>query len=405
MKNLSAVIILFYMIVNAMSFIDNDPVVKSKYNSSGSNNEFMIKVYNDLITDPKNVNIFFSPYSISSALAMTFAGSSGDTEVQMAKALEFSCNKDVFHNEFSSLTNQINTVEKKGNVELSIANSLWMQEGFKFLDKFIEIGKDKYNAEIRVLNFAESEKSRQIINKWVENKTNDKIKDLIPKGIIDALTRLILTNAVYFKGEWKNQFKKNNNQKSKFYTEKGEKSNVVMMHKKASYGYMENEKFQFLEMPYKGNDVSMFVLLPKEKNGLKDIEISMELINSSIDGLQNQDVRVFFPKFKQNLSYELRKLMSRLGMVDAFTKKADFSKMTGTKELYISAIIHKTFIDINETGTEAAAATAVVMRMKSAMPVECPEFRADHPFFYFIRENSSGAILFAGKLSDPEIKN
>ncbi|MCK4980282.1 MAG: serpin family protein, partial [Candidatus Delongbacteria bacterium] len=389
MKKLLLMIAFMYLVGNAMSFTDKEPqVTKINYNAADSNNEFMMKMYSELVKDKKQDNIFFSPFSISSALAMTFAGSDGNTEVEMANTLEFSSNTESFHKNFSKVTNKINEIGKKGKVKLSIANSLWLQNGYIFKDKFINTGKKYYSAEIENLNFAESERSRQIINKWVEDKTNNKIKNLIPKGILDALTRLVLTNAVYFKGEWKEQFKKRSTQDNVFYTFKDKEVRVKMMYNKARYGYFESDKFQFLEMPYKGDDVSMFVLLPNDTKGLTTIEksINMKLIDSSIKELEKQEVKVYFPKFKINLSYELSKLMESLGMKDAFKKGADFSKMTGTKELYISAIIHKTFIEVDEKGTEAAAATAVVMRMKGAPPKLCPEFKADHPFFYFIRE-------------------
>ncbi|MDA3839418.1 MAG: serpin family protein [Candidatus Delongbacteria bacterium] len=405
MKKLLLLVVFMYLTVNAMElFTGQKPVIVNKnYNASEGNNEFMIKAYHELSKDKKNDNIFFSPFSISSALAMTFAGSDGNTETEMAKALEFSANNDKFHHDFSIVTNKINEIGKKGNVKLSIANSLWLQDGYTFLDKFINIGKKYYGAEIENLNFAESEKSRQIINEWVEKKTNNKIKNLIPKGILDALTKLVLTNAVYFKGEWKEQFKNSGTKKSVFHNSQGNEVSVNMMYNKARYGYYENDKFQFLEMPYKGKEVSMFVLLPKQKDGLKKIEASLDMltINNAIDNLIEQQVKVYFPKFKLSLSYRLANLMKNLGMNDAFSKKADFSKMTGTKELYISAIIHKTFIEVDEKGTEAAAATAVVMRMKSAPPMDNPEFKADHPFFYFIRENSTGTILFTGRMNDP----
>ena len=407
MKKLLLLVTVIYLVGNAMSFTDEEPqVININYNAANSNNQFMMKMYNILANDKKQDNIFFSPFSISSALAMTFAGSDGNTEVEMANALEFSANTELFHKDFSRVTNKINEIGKKGKVKLNIANSLWLQDGYTFKDKFINIGKKYYSAEIENLNFAESERSRQIINKWVEGKTNNKIKNLIPKGILDALTRLVLTNAVYFKGEWKEQFKKRVTKDNVFYTFKNKEVIVKMMYNKAHYGYFENDKFQLLEMSYKGDDVSMFVLLPNDKKGLSAIEktIDMKLIDSAISKIEKKEVRVSFPKFKINLSYELSKLMESLGMVDAFSKRADFSKMTGTKELYISAIIHKTFIEVDEKGTEAAAATAVVMRMKSAPPKPSPEFKADHPFFYFIRENSTGTILFTGRMNDPVAK-
>ena len=408
MKKLLVLTIVMYFLVNAMSFLDQEPKIANvNYKASDSNNEFMIKAYNKLALDEKNDNIFFSPFSISSALAMTFAGSNTNTEVEMANALEFSANTDLFHKNFSIVTNRINEIGKKGKVKLSIANSLWLQKGYTFLDDFTKIGKEYYNAEIKNLNFAESEKSRQIINQWVEDKTNEKIKNLIPKGILDALTRLVLTNAVYFKGEWKEQFKKKSTKEKIFYTFKNKDVPAKMMYNKARYGYYENEKFQFLEMPYKGDDVSMFVILPKETQGLSKIEsnLSLKMINLAIKGIEKKEVIVYFPKFKLELSYELSRLMKSLGMNDAFSKKADFSKITDNKELYISAIIHKTFIEVDEKGTEAAAATAVVMRVKSMPPpAEKIEFKADHPFFYFIRENSTGTILFTGRMNDPSSK-
>ncbi|MBN2789334.1 MAG: serpin family protein [Candidatus Delongbacteria bacterium] len=406
MKKLLVLVAFMYLAGNAMSFTDLEPKTDQPYDASKGNNEFMLKAYSKLSADEKNDNIFFSPYSISSALAMTFAGSNGNTEVEMAKALEFTKNTDAFHQDFSKITDKINEIGKKGIVKLSVANSLWMQEGYTFLDAFKNIGKKYYNAQIENLNFAEDEKSRQIINQWVEEKTNDKIKELIQQGILDALTRLVLTNAVYFKGEWKEQFQKNATKTTTFHNAKGNDVASEMMYNKAMYGYYENDKFQFLEMPYKGNDVSMLVLLPKETQGLGKIEseLNMSTIDSAIDNIKGKEVKVYFPKFKLNLSYELSSLMKDLGMNDAFTKAADFSKMTGNKELYISAIIHKTFIEVDEKGTEAAAATAVVMRMKGAMPQPCPEFKCDHPFFYFIRENETGTILFTGRLNDPSIK-
>jgi len=256
------------------------------------------------------------------------------------------------------------------------------------------------------LNFAESEKARKTINDWVAEKTKDKIKDLIPKGILDALTKLVLTNAVYFKAEWSEQFKKNATEESDFFTF-GDTVRVDMMNQKKRFNYMENDELQFIEMPYKGGDASMFVLLPKKKDGLREIEkkITWTDIEKYTQSLQSKEVEVFFPKFKMSLEYELSELMKRMGMSDAFSKAADFSKMTGNKQLYISAIIHKTFIAVDEEGTEAAAATAVVMRMKSLPPPQDYEvFIADHPFFYFIKENNTGTVLFAGRVVDPSKK-
>jgi serpin B len=366
------------------------------------NNVFMMKAYKVLIE--KEENIFISPYSISSALAMTYAGANGKTETEMGSALEFSANNTSFHQNFGMATESINNIGAKGEIQLNVANSLWLADGYKFTDEFLRTNKTFYKTEMTNLNFAESEKARKTINDWVAEKTKDKIKDLIPEGILDALTKLVLTNAVYFKAEWAEQFKKGNTEKADFTTNKNERVEAELMGLKHYYEYYEDDKVQFIEMPYKGNDASMFVLLPKKKNGLSEIEkdLTWDDILKYSSSMKRKEVLVHFPKFKMSLSYELRDLMRKLGMKDAFSKSADFSKMNGNKDLYISAIIHKTFIAVDEAGTEAAAATAVVMRMKSMPPQEKHAiFRADHPFFYFIKEKSTGTVLFAGRVVDP----
>ncbi|HXK48858.1 MAG TPA: serpin family protein [Clostridiales bacterium] len=392
-----------------MSLFSGDPEIPAgekamQRTASESNNIFMIKTYKLLTEEDKN--IFISPFSISSALAMTYAGSAGKTEEEMGSALEFPKNDEQFHENFGGLTNAINDVSGKGDIQLTIANSLWLAEGYKFLDSFLKTNKTHYKTEMTNLNFADSEKSRKTINDWVADKTKDKIKELIPQGILDALTRLVLTNAVYFKAEWADQFKKGNTQPSEFFTYSGT-VNADLMNIKKRFSYMENDELQFLEMPYKGNDASMYILLPRKKDGLKDIEkkLTWEDIEKYTNSMYSKEVDVHFPKFTMSLEYELSQLLTKLGMKAAFTKGADFSKMTGNKELYISAVIHKTFIDVDEAGTEAAAATAVVMRMKSAMPdPEFAVFKADHPFFYFIKEKSTGTVLFAGRVIDPAKK-
>ena len=392
-----------------MSLFSGDPEIPAgekamQRPAPESNNIFMIKTYKLLTEEDKN--IFISPFSISSALAMTYAGSAGTTEEEMGSALEFPKNNEQFHENFGGLTNTINDVSGKGNIQLTIANSLWLSEGYKFLDAFLKTNKTHYKTEVASLDFSKAEEARKTINDWVSEKTKEKIKELIPKNILDALTRLVLTNAVYFKAEWAEQFKKGNTKSSEFFTYDGSVE-AELMNLKNRFSYMENDELQFLEMPYKGNDASMYVLLPRKKDGLKDIEkkLTWEDIEKYTNSMYSKEVDVHFPKFTMSLEYELSELLKQLGMKAAFTKGADFSNMTGNKELYISAVIHKTFIDVDETGTEAAAATAVVMRMKSAMPdPEFAVFKADHPFFYFIKEKSTGTVLFAGRVIDPSKK-
>lgn len=419
MKRSIIYLILFTVVLGAMELFKGNPEVPSAADAipagditgmspaAEGNNLFMIKAYKYLSDTEDNKNIFISPYSIQSALAMTFAGAAGKTEEEMGKALEFPANTLAFHENFGKLTDNINGISKKGEMQLSVANSLWLAENYRFLDEFLRINKTYYKTETENLNFSDSEKARKTINDWVAEKTKDRIKDLIPPGILDALTKLVLTNAVYFKAEWAEQFKKGNTQKSEFTSMDNKSVKTEMMNLKHSFPYMENDEVQLIEMPYKGGDASMFVILPKKKNDLKAIEKTLDWnnIEKYIGQLNRQQVDVYFPKFKMSLEYELRKLMSSMGMKAAFNKTADFSRMNGNTELYISAIIHKTFVEVDETGTEAAAATAVVMRMKSAMPdPEYKTFRADHPFFYFIRENVSGTVLFAGRVTDPSSK-
>lgn len=419
MKKFLFSIIMITLTLGAMELFKGDPEIQaavaeipsgdiSKMSPAAEgNNLFMIKAYKYLSETEESKNIFISPYSIQSALAMTFAGAAGKTEEEMGKALDFPGNTIAFHENFGKLTKGINDISKKGEMQLSVANSLWLAENYNFLEEFLRINKTYYNTETTNLNFSESEKARKTINDWVAEKTKDRIKDLIPPGILDALTKLVLTNAVYFKAEWAEQFKKGNTQKAEFITMDNKAVKTEMMNLKHNFPYMENEDIQLIEMPYKGGDASMFVILPKKKNYLKTIEKDLEWknIDKLIGQLKRQQVDVYFPKFKMSLEYELRKLMSSLGMKAAFNKGADFSRMNGNKDLYISAIIHKTFVEVDETGTEAAAATAVVMRMKSAMPdPDYKTFRADHPFFYFIRENVSGTVLFAGRVTDPSSK-
>jgi serpin B len=409
MKRSALIIVLAIISVFGMELFSGDPELSTKQTDpkmiSEGNNIFMMKAYKVLAEEEKN--IFISPYSISSALAMTFAGSVGNTEKEMAKALEFSGNNKNFHENFGKVTQSINDLSSKGDIVLSIANSLWLAEGYKFTDEFLSINKTCYKTEMTNLNFAESEKARTTINDWVAKQTKDKIKDLIPKNILDALTKLVLTNAVYFKAEWAEQFKKHNTAESDFYAFGKNPVKAEMMKLKHHFNYMENDDIQFVELPYKGGDASMFVLLPKKKDGLKSVEkkLTFENIKRYTDSMKRTEVELHFPKYKITLSYELRELMKKLGMEDAFTGSANFSKMDEKNKLYISAIIHKTFIAVDEEGTEAAAATAVVMRMKSMPPSSDPIiFKADHPFFYYIQEKTTGTILFAGRLMDPSNK-
>jgi serpin B len=365
------------------------------------NNLFALDLYAKLREEPGN--LFFSPYSISTALAMTYAGARGETEKQMAKTLHFVLPEGKLHNALSRLQRDLNERGKKGAYELTVSNALWGQKGYGFLKDFLGIIASNYEGGFNEVDFAsDAESVRQTINKWVEDKTNGKIKDLIGPGILDKFTRLVLTNAIYFKGNWAKQFDGNKTEESSFTLLNGEKINVSMMNQRAEFNYMETEGVQGIELPYTDDELSMFIFLPKKFDGLGDLEKSLTLENLSdwMEQFSKREVIVSVPKVRMTNQVSLVDVLRSMGMQDAFSMKADFSGMDGTKDLYISAVIHKAFVDMNEEGTEAAAATAVILRLKSA-PVKAPIFRADHPFLFLIRDNKSGSILFMGRLTDP----
>lgn len=370
------------------------------------NNVFALDLYAKL--SPEEGNLFFSPDSISTALAMTYAGARGNTAKQMADTLHFSLSQEQLHPVFSELMNDLEADPQKSGYQLSIANALWGQTGYKFHEEFINITKKYYDAgfkEADFINDKNREETRQTINSWVENRTNDKIKELIVKTppVLTTLTRLVLTNAIYFKGKWQFQFDAKNTQDTPFTLLNGEKVKVPMMGQTKEFNYAENDTLQIIEMPYVGNKLSMVILLPKKIDGLKQVESSLTLdnLNNWLSNLRNREVIVSVPKFKMTSKFELNEVLKSLGMVDAFTMAADFSGMTSDPVgLYISNVIHKAFVDVNEEGTEAAAATAVVMTLMG-MPEPKPVFRVDHPFVFVIRDAKSGSILFMGRVEDP----
>lgn len=374
------------------------------------NTEFACDLYARLKNDPKikekGRNLFFSPYSISTALAMTYAGARGNTETQMAEVLHFTLAQDRLHPAFTSLERQLNAVGQEGTYQLSVANALWGQKGFRFLPEFLHLTEKNYAAALKQVDFInQTEKARKTINHWVEKKTNNKIKDLIKPDILDSLTRLVLTNAIYFKGYWEIQFEKNATENAPFVISPEKRADVPMMHLTDDFKYWGDENLQILELPYKGNDLSMIVFLPRTVEGFESFEKSLTLknLNNWLPKLRKQKVRVFLPRFKTTSEFNLNKMLIALGMPDAFDLPlADFSGMTGEKNLFIAHVLHKAFVEVNEEGTEAAAATAVIMGLKAAPAAPPPLFRADHPFIFFIKDNNSGSILFLGRLTNPK---
>lgn len=366
-----------------------------------ANNQFAFDLYSKYKDKYRDDNFFFSPYSISTALAMTYEGAREKTAEEMQSVFHFSEDNDVRRPAFARIYNEINKKDKE--YKLHTANALWAQKDYQFLDEYLSATERYYGGKVTNLDFVgETEKSRQIINTWVEDQTNNKIKDLIPSGVIDPATRLILTNAIYFKGTWVLQFDKSETREADFKISPTKTVKAQMMSltgEKAEFNYAETEDLQILEMPYEGEEISMLVLLPKEDT-LDKLEHSLnaEKLDEWRGMLQERKIDVYMPKFKFETKYFMAKDLAEMGMPSAFTRAADFSGMTGKRDLYIAQVIHQAFVEVNEEGTEAAAATAVVMKELAVMS---EIFRADHPFIFIIQQKDTGNILFLGKVVDP----
>jgi len=368
-----------------------------------ANNQFAFDLYSEYKS--KEGNVFFSPYSISTALAMTYEGARGKTAEEMQLVFYFPDNDNLRRSSFASIYNEINKKDKW--YKLSTANALWAQEDYPFLEEYLATIENFYGGKVTNLDFKrKTEESRQIINEWVEDQTNDKIKDLIPNGVLNEFTRLVLTNAIYFKGTWIKQFDKKDTREEVFRIDPGNTVNVPTMRLTggdAVFDYAENDGLQVLELPYDGEDLSMLIILPKEDIADVEKSINPEKLSEWKSQLRNQRVDIFIPKFKFEMKSFLADTLTDMDMPTAFSDQADFSGMTGNKDFKIDAVIHQAFVEVNEEGTEAAAATAVIMGETTSMEPEpkIPEFRADHPFLFLIQQKESGNILFIGRVSDP----
>jgi len=371
-------------------------------NVAAGNNRFAFDFYRRLATDPAHAgdNLFFSPYGISSALAITCEGARGATADEIGAVLHLPTNETLRREGFAAIDTGLNCAS--GNYTLRTANALWAEKTHSFLPEYIDVAVRWYGANVTNLDFVENPGgSRETINRWVEEKTEEKIRDLLPPGSIDSMTRIVITNAIYFKGTWAEQFDPDGTTGEEFQVGPNETVTVPMMHGKTIYPYAETDTLRVLEMPYAhGNEteLAMLVLLPKGDNLTAAEEaLDTERLAGLQESLVSQNVRVFFPKFTLETGYPLAGVLAAMGMPTAFSPDADLSGMDGTRNLFITGIYHKAFVDVNEEGTEAAAATGVIGG-KGVTPV----FRADHPFVFLIVEKSSGTILFAGRVVNPE---
>ena len=367
-----------------------------------NNNDFAFDMFAKLQETQKG-NLFFSPYSISEALVMTYAGAKGETKSQMATALHFDSDESKLHTTFNALDLHLNY--NSDDYTLSVANSLWPQKDYTFLKSYLDTIKLNYGADLKLLDYAnDTDGSRQTINRWVEEKTEDRIKNLIPKDSLSPLTRLVLVNAIYFKGQWIDKFEAYNTKDETFTLEDGSTITTPLMQQSSHFKYSESETYQSIELNYEGFRTSMVVVLPKEGLTLNLYNDIKESYNKIIDEATSKKVNLKLPKFEFATDvYNLKKPFKALGMIDAFGDNADFSAMTGRPELSIGKIVHKAFIKVDENGSEAAAATAVIMAPTSMPPVEEEpvDMFVNRPFIFFIKDRESGQILFMGVIKEP----
>ncbi len=364
-------------------------------------NDFVLGLYG-ILREEKG-NLAFSPASVRVALAMTYAGARRDTAVEMKNALRLKLTGKRLHRAYESWLDRLASTAKSEGTELSMVNRLWADSGLHILADFSAIPAKQYGAPVEQLDFiADLAGSIDTINAWVEEKTHDRIKDLLAPGSIGEGTRLVLTNAVYFAGTWAEKFDPEETTEAPFYAPSGEVK-APMMHRTGDYRAAESPGLRVLSIPYQGEALSMVILLPDARDGLPALEAKLSGggLDERLAGLSERRVAVSLPRFTLEASFQLSSALSKMGMPSAFTAgKADFSGITGNRDIFLSAVFHKTFVEVDEKGTEAAAATAGVVQ-DTAMPTKLMQFVADHPFVFLIRDERTGSILFMGRVSEP----
>ncbi len=366
------------------------------------NTRFACDLYARLKTSPGN--LFFSPYSISTCLAMAYAGARGSTEAQMAQVLHFP--GGTLQSSFAGLQAQLQNAQKQKGIELDIANGLWSQQDHPFLPEFLNVARQEYGATLNMVDFGRrAESATREINNWVAQKTRNKIQNIIAPGAINGSTRLVLANAIYFKGAWAVPFQKSATRPQLFHLSAGHRVNAPFMTHVDTVKYFENGDLQGVGLPYAGEELSMLILLPREADGCSRLENSLQppLLETWLTQMQKQKVQLIIPRFKLESGFSLQGVLANMGMPEAFSAKADFSGIDGARDLFISSVAHKAWVDVNEEGTEAAAATTAIMAATAfhKPPPPPPVFRADHPFLFLIRDTRSGSILFLGRLAEP----
>ena len=370
------------------------------------NNAFVLDLYREL--SKAQGNIFLSPFSISQVLAMAFAGARGETELQMANTLHYELPQSALHPSFNALDRELASrgrdlqAEENQFFELNIANAIWGQQGYEFLPDFLDMLAEDYGAGLRPLDFADApEESRVKINDWVSEETHDKITDLLPPGAVNRLTRLVLTNAIYFNASWQWPFDKGLTRELPFHLAGGGMVEAPMMTETSRdfYGYVRGNGYQAVDVPYSSGEMSMTILLP-DQGTFREFEDSLnaQVLDRIFDGLEIGNITLTMPLFELESEFSLNQTLAEMGMPDAFGAGADFSGMTGNRELWISEAVHKAFVSVDEKGTEAAASTVVVVRESEPLQVT-----VNRPFIFFIRDRATGTILFAGRVMNPAL--
>ncbi|CAE6485560.1 MAG TPA: serpin family protein [Candidatus Nitrosotenuis sp.] len=366
-----------------------------------SNNRFALKFYSEIVKD-SDENIFFSPWSVATAFAIAYEGARGDTAQEIRTVFEFPQDDTLRRSLFQAIQNDLNA--DSSDYSLNTANALWVKEDYEIKQGYIDTAKSYYGSQVDNVDFVSNDGVNKI-NEWVSSKTQGKIKRLLEIDSTDALTRLIITNAIYFQGEWEYQFNPSFTQQRDFYISKNQAVKVPMMELEwkdwKMLNYAENELLEILELPYKGGKISMLILLPKDIDGIRTLEenLTTEKLFQWKENLSETTIAVFLPKFTAQTEYDLNDRLQQMGMTIPFDEfRADFSGINEVEPLYIGKAVHKAFVDVNEVGTEAAAATGIEARLQSGPPAV---FKADHPFIFLIQDNETGQILFMGRVVDP----
>ena len=370
-----------------------------------ANNAFSLDIYKRL-AQRESGNLFLSPLNISMAFAMVYAGARGETASQIADVLQFAPSQTDVHLGYAALQEALQNQNGQGNYQLSLANRLWGQQSYVFSQDFTQLSRRYYGAELGQVDFrARPDEARSTINKWVMQQTAGRIEDLLPEGSVDMNTLLVLTSAIYFKGDWESAFLPHATRGAPFHLTANDQVDVPTMFQEERFEHAEIEGLDLLKLPYKDEEqLSLIVLLPTKHDGLADLEreLSHRQLTSWLEKLEPRQVQVYLPKFKSTSQFDLKSTLSDMGMTAVFDpERANLSGISEQDELVLSAAVHQAFVQVDEEGTEAAAATGAVVGVTSA-PADTPVvFRADHPFLYLIYHEQTGGILFLGRLADP----